>query len=107
MKTTNREEGYDAHMECPRCRAEGLVTASGFVPHLLYFPALDPPFHCTGIHGGLSDDEMRSFGLDPAPPPNALPDHEPAYGSDPRRVERPEWDREEGWPRPIHLREEQ
>jgi len=84
MEAIDRELGYDAHVECPKCRAQGLVTHSGFVPELMYYPARTPHYHCTGVHGGLTSTELEHFGIDPSPPPDVPPSHEAGPGADPR-----------------------
>lgn len=100
MKATDGQEAYDTHIECPKCHADGLVTTSGYVPTLLFFTSLEPHFHCTGIHGAISDAELLAYGVDPTPPPNRLPSHEPGLGADPRHPEPTERPREGPWVHP-------
>jgi len=85
MDTVNGLPGYDAHIDCPLCVRDGLTTSSGYTPPLTYHPWHKPSFLCSGVHGFIPDETLRAFGVDPSPPADVVPSHEPSYGDDPRR----------------------
>jgi hypothetical protein len=58
MEAINRDLGCDAHLGCPKCRAE--------------------------VHGSIGSRELESYGIASTPPPDALPAHEAGPGADPR-----------------------
>ena len=65
MDDIQRERAADTHIECPKCLAAGIVTASGYATRIVCMPELDPPYRCLATHGGLSQDDLVAAGIDP------------------------------------------
>lgn len=65
MEDIDGERAVDTRVECPKCVVAGIVTPSGYVTRLIYMPELNPPFRCLAAHGGLSEADLISAGLDP------------------------------------------
>lgn len=65
MDDIQRERATDTHIECPKCLAAGIVTASGYATRIICMPDLRPPFRCLATHGGLSQDDLVAAGIDP------------------------------------------
>lgn len=65
MDVIQNERATDTHIECPRCLAAGIVTASGYATRIILMPDLRPPFRCLAAHGGLSVEDLVIAGVDP------------------------------------------
>jgi hypothetical protein len=65
MEDIDGEQAVDTRVECPKCRAEGIVTPSGYVTRIIYMPELHPPFRCLAAHGALSREDLTAAGIDP------------------------------------------
>lgn len=65
MDDIQRERAADTHIECPKCLAAGIVSASGYATRIICMPDLEPPFRCLAVHGGVTRDDLVSAGIDP------------------------------------------